>query len=256
MDDRKLAHLEDSLQQAGRILAYPATPDLAAAPRGAQPAARRPRPALRLTWAAAAVLALAASLLAVPDVRARVLEFLQVGGVHINLPAEGASKFFSTKRLAKALEQYGEIVPLADLQGIVSLAQARRQAGFEIGLPNYPAGLGEPDRVYLQGDEGERYAILVWLDPDDADRVDMALYILGPGVQLSKTQPDAVERLWVHDSLGALVLGNHFLETHAGTSAGVLVQAPALIWQLGELTYRLEANRPVPELLRIAESID
>ncbi|QYK50173.1 MAG: hypothetical protein KF701_07190 [Anaerolineales bacterium] len=255
MDDRSLAHLEDSLQQAGRMLAYPAMPDLAAAALRPQTAPRRPRPALRLAWAAAAVLALAASLLAVPDVRARVLEFLQVGGVHINLPAEGVSKFISTKRLAKALEQYGEIVPLADLQGIVSLAQARREAGFEIALPNYPTGLGEPDRVYLQGDDGERYAILVWMAPDDA-KVDMAVYILGPGVQLSKTQPDAVERLWVHDSLGALVVGNHFLQTHAGTSAGVLVQAPALIWQLGELTYRLEANRPVPELLRIAESID
>lgn len=259
MDDRRLAHLEVSLQQAGRGLQYPATPDIAAhiAPQPAPRAAlRRTHPLPRLAWAAAAVLALAASLLAVPDVRARVLAALQVGGVHISLPAEGFSKLSTTKPLAKALGQYGEIVPLADLSGALSLAQARQQAGFEITLPRYPAGLGEPDRVYLQGEADSRYVILVWLDEKDADKVEMALYILGPRVRLHKDEPEVVERLWVHGSLGALVIGDHFLSTDSETYKGVLVQAPALIWQLGELTYRIEANLPVRELVRIAESID
>jgi len=255
MDDRRLAHLEVSLQQAGRGLQYPATPDIAAQ-ISPLPAPLRTRPLPRLAWAAAAMLALAASLLAVPDVRARVLAALQVGGVHISLPADGVSKLSTTKPLAKALGQYGEIVPLADLSGALTLAQVRQQAGFEIALPRYPAGLGEPDRVYLQGEADSRYVILVWLDDDNADKVETALYILGPGVRLHKDEPEVVERLWVHGSLGALVIGDHFLSADGETFRGVLVQAPALIWQLGELTYRIEANLPVRELVRIAESID
>ncbi len=251
MDDRSLAHLEVSLQQAGLHLQYPATPDIAL-----RPALPQPRPAPRLAWAAAVVLALAASLLAVPDVRARVLAALQVGGVHISLPVGGVSKLSTTKPLAKALGQYGEIVPLADLSGALSLAQARQQAGFEITIPSYPADLGEPDRVYLQGEADARYVILVWLEDENADKVEMALYILGPGVRLHKDEPEVVRRLWVHGSLGALVIGDHFLSTGGETYRGVLVQAPALIWQLGELTYRIEANLPLRELVRIAESID
>ena len=251
MDDRRLAHLEVSLQQAGRLLQYPVTPDIAT-----HTAPRRTRPAPRLAWATAALLALAASLLAVPDVRARVLAALQVGGVQISLPAEGVSKLSTAKPLAKALGQYGEIIPVADLSGALSLAQARQQAGFEIALPRYPAGLGEPDRVYLQGEADAHYVILVWLDDEDAAKVEMALYILGPGVRLYKDEPEVVERLWIHDSLGALVIGDHFLSTHSDTYRGLLVQAPALIWQLGDLTYRIEANLPVREIIRIAESID
>src|SRR3990172_5034110 len=66
---------------------YPATPNLAPAVRRALgPAASRPAPRRGLAWAGlAAAGMLIAALLAVPGVRAGLLEFLQIGAVRIQL---------------------------------------------------------------------------------------------------------------------------------------------------------------------------
>lgn len=244
MNERSIEQLEQALLQAGRQLPYPITPDLAA------PAAGRPRPALRMGWALGVLLAVTASLLAVPDVRARVLEFLQVGSVQIALPPEGVSPV--------AWEpwptgKYGQIVPLSELDGETTLERAQVAMGFKFSLPAYPPSLGKPDRVYLQYVEQDPYAILLWMDERTTPQ--LAFYILGPGAFLGKTEPQTVQTLQVNGQPAALVIGNHLLQFGDDLGIGILVQAPALIWQVGVLTYRLEGNLPLEELLRVAESI-
>lgn len=254
MDEQALSHLSRRLELAAGALAYPPTPNLAA---GA--ALRKPRPAPRLSWAlAAAALALAASLLTVPSVRARVADFLRVGGIEIRLPGDSAPKHLSNKVggfVPYSGRQYGSVVLLSDLSGEMSLAEARRQVNFEISLPAYPPTLGAPDRVYVQGVEDAQYVILAWLKADDPSETDMALYILGPGARLGKGEPEAVSIFSVNGNPAALVIGNHFLMVRGEPNSGVLVQAPALIWESGGLTYRIEANWPIQQMLLTAESI-
>jgi hypothetical protein len=248
MQESTIDKLELQLQAAARKLRYPATPDFSS--RSVKLRAARPR----LAWALVALLVAIASLLAVPEVRARLAEFLQVGGVRIALATDYATAPAYTEPMPG---YYGSIVPLADLAGETTLEEARATVSFEIPLPTYPDGLGEPDRVYLQRAEifngVQHFAILVWLD--EQSRVEMAFYVLGHGVQLSKGYPDVVEFVEVNGEPAALVRGSHFLRMDRTNLSGVLVLAPALIWEDGAITYRIEANYALEEMLRIAESV-
>src|SRR5262249_46761510 len=78
--------LEKRLLAMNETFPYPPTPDIATAVRGrlnrgAQPA--RALPTRRLLWVALIVLLILGGLLAVPQVRAAILEWLQIGGVRI-----------------------------------------------------------------------------------------------------------------------------------------------------------------------------
>jgi hypothetical protein len=248
MEQTAFDQLELRLQSAGRSLRYPATPDIAGR------FMKRPAARLWLAWALAALLVAIASLLAVPSVRAQLAEFFQIGGLRIAVPTDYSPAPAYTEPNPG---YYGSIAPLADLSGETSLEEARGTASFEIPLPKYPEGLGGPDKVYVQlvdTLEGrEHFVILVWLD--EQARVEMAFYVLGPGVQLSKGYPEVIEFVDVNGEPGALVRGSHFLRMDHTNLSGVLVKAPALIWEAGELTYRIEANYALEEMLRIAESI-
>jgi hypothetical protein len=248
MEQTAFDQLELRLQSAGRSLRYPATPDIAGR------AMKRPAAQPRLAWALAALLVGIASLLAVPSVRARLAEFLQIGGVRIAIPTEYSPAPAYTEPNPG---YYGSIAPLADLSGETTLDEAQAMVSFDIPLPKYPAGLGEPDKVYVQRAEimggMEHFVILVYLD--EQARVEMAVYVLGPGVHLSKGYPDVIEFVEVNGEPAALVRGSHFLRMDRTNLSGVLVKAPALIWEDGAITYRIEANYALEEMLRIAESV-
>lgn len=246
--EQAFENLEQRLQQAGHSLRYPPTPQIAGTRVTVQP---RWRPAF--TLALAALLMAAAALLAVPDVRARLAEFLQVGGVRIAIPTEYA---LAPAHTEPSPGYYGEVVPLIAFTGDTTLDVARATANFDIPLPTYPESLGEPDKVYIQrmNVNGSHYmVILAWLDEDQD--VEMALYILGEGIQLTKGPPEVIELVEVNGQPAALVHGNHYLRMGNRERYGVLVKAPALIWDGGNVTYRLEANYAVDEMVRIAESI-
>jgi hypothetical protein len=206
----------------------------------------------------AAVLVALASLLLAPQVRAALAEFLQIGGVRITLPQpdpQGKMRddIYPSHFKQRPPGEFGTQGPLSALVGETTILEARQQAGFEITLPMYPAGLGEPDRVFLQNIERREFVILVW--EDGKGDVDLALYILGPNVRLTKGEPETVEVVEVNGQPAVWVTGNHILFFSDGCCEGILVQAPALVWQVGELTYRLESHLPLDEVVRIAESI-
>src|SRR3990172_9350635 len=172
---------EARLRATAGVLPYPSTPDVAGAVRrrlaadSARPAqrpfvTRRPR----LAWAMAVVVLLVAGLLAVPEVRAGLLQFLRIGAVRIFLvpPTPTPSE---AEVIVSALPGTGTLAPTAtlhptpplvssllDLAGETTLEDARTRFGFPIALPAYPAGLGPPDRVFLQNFGGPM-VVLVWL---------------------------------------------------------------------------------------------
>jgi hypothetical protein len=112
---------------------WPETPDIAGAvtPRLAAPPPRRwvlSRPAWQVAIAAVALVIAVA--MAIPPARAAVLEFLGLRSVKIERREPQPSRF-------------GQRVALGDP---VSLATARRRAGFPVGVP---AELGPPDAVFF-----------------------------------------------------------------------------------------------------------
>jgi hypothetical protein len=212
------------------------------------------------TWAAAAALILA-MLLAVPPVRASVLEFLRIGAVRIFL-AESTPTSFPT---APTVGTPGPIAstPLAsalDLAGETTLAQARQQTAFAIRLPSYPQDLGQPDRVFVQ-DLGGTAVVLVWMDANNRGQVRLSLHELGPGIDVQKKQPPAIERITVRGQPAVWTAGPYMLEIYSGKpgeheeAARRLVTGHVLVWAEGEITYRLETDLPLDEAVRVAESL-
>lgn len=245
---RELKILENRLQDEGRSFTYPNTPDLASAFLRA-PGAARPR-WQRLAIGIAIVLTALASLLVAPEVRARLLEFLQIGAVRIEPHA-------TEETLQNKNRLYGPLISISSLGGETTLEEARAIVDFSIPLPTYPADLGAPDHVYLQHIERERYfVILTWLEEQDDSEVRLALYVIGPGVSITKGPVEQIQVVEVNGQPAAYVRGPHFLQLDAREDYGVLVQAPALIWESEGVTYRFEANLSVEELVHIAESLN
>lgn len=249
MDEKRSNQLAVQLNTAGKGMRYPSTPDLAAGFLR-QPAAR---PQRRLSLALAAALVALVSLLAVPEVRARIAEFLQIGGVRITVPQEQPTRGATETTAPFEVGEHGLVVPINLLDGETTLAAAREEVNFPISLPTYAAQLGEPDRVFVQDIDRREFVIIVW--ENEAGDAELALYILGPGVQLTKSEPETLEFVAVNGEVAALVTGNHFLFFGSGCCEGILVQAPALVWQTGNLTYRIESGLPIEEMIRVAESI-
>jgi hypothetical protein len=219
----------------------------------------------RLGWARAALIALLAlaGLMAVPQVRAQVVRFLQIGGIHIRFAEPTATPTAAPTGTATARPNPTTALtatPLdsvLELPGETTLAAAQSQAHFAIGLPTYPTDLGDPDRVYhlTMGDPSRgSVVVLVWLD--DSGGMRLALYEFGPGTEAWKAGLEGSVETTV-DSLFALWTDQpHTLEFV--TSTGVerrLVTETVLIWFDDPLSYRLEGAPTLEEAIRIAESL-
>jgi hypothetical protein len=267
------ARWQTNLLAVARALPYPPTPDVRAtviARLGAPAGARRPVPArpVRLAWVLAATLVVVAllALLAVPSVRAVVLDFLQIGAVRIFVsptiePTLNRTPVATgTPAAVTATPSPTPLLSVLDLAGQTTLDDARRRADFTIRLPAYPPDLGQPDVVFVQDVEG-RVVILVWLEPSDRSTVRLSLEFINSSVVFDKTISVAkgspnMEFAQVAGQTAIWTTGPYILETRAGAyQQQRLIQGHVLIWTDGVLTYRLETNLTMDEAVRIAESL-
>lgn len=264
--------LERVLAEVGRRLEEPPAVDMAAAVGAhlrAEPATGRrnvlvfrPRPAFGLTgWRAAAV-ALAAvialiagTLVFSPAARRAVAGWLGLRGVRIEVtrPVPG------TPSLSPG--------PAPDLGPRVSLAEAERQVGFEILLPDHP-GLGPPDEVHVDPLFISEQAFLVYRPRPGIPEAEAT----GVGLLISEFRgradadfykkisegPASVQFVRVNGGDGFWIEGLH--EVSYLDPNGVLVQDTTriadnvLLWEQGNLTLRLESALSLDEALRIARS--
>ena len=100
--------------------------------------------------------------------------------------------------------------------------------------------------------------LLVWEDPLAADQIILSMLVLGPGASAGKGAPNFVLETEVSGARAIWLEGDHFLilETGEGVQPVVLmVKANVLIWDDQELTFRLEGDFKLEEMIRIAESI-
>jgi hypothetical protein len=275
MNQPPIFDIETSLQEASANLTYPPTPDIAGQVRSrlaGQPSPHGTR-LRRLAWGAALTVFLLAGLLAVPGVRAQVLEFLQIGVVRIFLvaptPTPTSLPLTATSSSANLLPglptpsptplstSSPTATPSFDLAGEISLEQAARQAGFPILLPAYPPDLGLPDRVFLQDLEGN-VLVLVWFDPADPGKVRFSMQQFSDqdNISVTKMQPVTVLETTVAGNPAAWTEGPYLLRFQDGDiDITRLIEGHVLIWEQGGITYRLETDLSPEEAVRIAESL-
>ncbi|MBI1879869.1 MAG: hypothetical protein HYR94_16885 [Chloroflexi bacterium] len=258
---------EAKLRDVARRFPYPATPDLAGAVKAQLAEESKLRSGLqpgsmsrRLVWAALIVLLILGGLLAVPQVRAALVEYLQIGAVRIFLvePTLTPTPPPPGTPTVTPPPSPTPIASLLDLAGATTLAEAQARVDFPIPLPTYPADLGPPDWVFVQ-DMGGPIVILVWAKPDQPDQVRLSLHLVGPGAFVGKGPPVTLQETTVNGQQAYWTEGPYLLQIRRGNQViediRRLIEGHVLIWTEGDITYRLETELPLEEAVKIAESL-
>ena len=272
MSDRELEH---ALRDLGDHLDQPATPPLAeqVAARLREAPERRPVPSRRRLpgrwrWQRLAIAGLAAALLAAavlvlsPGTREAVADLLGLRGIRIQI---GEPRPTST---TPPSTEAGGLGASLGLGRRTTLDEARRSAKFPVRVPT-AAGFDRPDAVYVDPDQ-----------PADG-RVDF-VYRARPGLPASPyteaglliTQFRAtvdlayikklsgvseVEFLRVNGGNALWFSQPHelvFIDRHGSyQQERARLAGSTLIWEQGDVTYRLEGQVSRDEAVRIAESM-
>lgn len=241
---------EERVRQTARDFPYPPTPDIVASvSRKLVPRKRR----LILRPLLAALLLIALVMVAVPGVRAAIIEWLRVGVVTIFVgqtpTPTPAPHYFSTE-----VPFYAS--PL-DLPGETTLEGAREAFSYPIQLPQYPADLGAPDRVFASPAD-KPIVTLVWFRPGGTQEIRFVLEVLtDPSVGTKYDETAGGESVQVDGRVGYWVTDAHTVFYYTSGRQWVRqVNANVLVWTHGIVTYRLETDLPLREVLQMAESIN
>src|SRR5262245_33987278 len=229
-----MAELETALRALGRDVAFPPTPDVASAIRGRLEPRRLWRRPVAIAIAVLIVAAIAA-VLAVPQSRSAILDWLGLRNVSVvrveKLPAVPAQG-----RLA--------------LGHRLTLDEAKRRAPWLL-LPDR-----DPDSVWLNESLPGGKVSLLWGTPSNVRL--LLTEFTGRGYVEQVIDGDTqVERVKI-GSAGAWFQGPHvvmfrdrdgaFRESHARLAANTLV------WQMGNVTLRLEGRLSKDEALRLGRT--
>jgi hypothetical protein len=205
----------------------------------------------------------------IPPARAAILEFIQIGVVRIFRaePTNAVPIFAPTAQFPMtALPITATSVPstpsssliplLQNIAGETTLAEAQKKVKYPILLPTYPPDLGQPDHVFVQ-DTGGAMTVLVWLDPNQPDRVLMSLHFIPPDSwAIKKMEPTQIQETTVHGQRAIWATGPYPLRlTNGDIDMRRLVEGHVLIWAEGDVTYRLETEVGLDEAVKIAESL-
>jgi len=250
--------LEERLQKIAAGFPYPRTPDIAGralaalnAPAAGGPAPRAQRRRTAALRLALAVTILLLALLAVPGVRAALLEILQFGPVRLFLVAPTPEP-----TSAEPLPTPTLLPSLLELEGHTSLEEAQARLDFPIHVPALPQDLGLPDYVFLQDMDGP-VLFLAWSDPEKPNRLALVLQQLAPGsIAVEKYMPEQVEYVTVNGKTALWTSGPYLVRLRNGDyQLQRMATGHVLIWRQDEYTYRLESDLPLETAIQIAESI-
>ncbi|MGI9111862.1 MAG: hypothetical protein ACR2GT_06665, partial [Gaiellaceae bacterium] len=223
-----MSELELRLVALGDEIDFPPTPALSVAVERAVALAPARRRRLRpLALALAIVLVAALGLLALsPGARSAFLELFHLRGATVS-------------RVEELPEV--ELVERAELLGVpVTLAAARRQAGFEL------ADLGEPDEVYLRGDG------LVTFVYGSIERPRLLLSqvrgrVWDGFVKKVGARGTSIEEVEIEGERGLFVSGEPHFVMYLDSAFRIqeeraYLAGTTLLWNRGEVLLRLEAD--------------
>jgi len=258
---------ERLVQTLARQMDYPPTPDLVPRVDWKRYSRRVPTwlPQRRVAWAGLILILILTLALAVPPVRAQIVQWIRVGAVIIfprgaeptptptPVPTTGTpSSVTPTPRPTPT-----NLPSLLNLSGETTLLEAYQRDILPIRIPEYPADLGEPDIVYIQEFWDTSGVILIWLEPEDPERVRLALFELTSNhLVFEKVRPRILEETRVGDTHAFWTEGPYILRFRNGNiDYQRIVEGRALIWTEKGLTYRLETDLDLNEAVKIAESL-
>lgn len=232
---------------------YPVTPDVVGGVRERLAERARPRlysPRLRRAVAlAAALLVVLAGLMVVPQVRAAILEWFQIGAIRI----------FIVEPTLTPLEPLPTPTPIATpkLSGLglqMPWAEAQEAVPFPVRLPSQ---LGSPDAVYLRQAYEPVVVSLVWFDAAAPEQIHAMLWQINAAHFATKwVYMDQMQELTVNEQPAFGLTGPHSLQLLEETANPPrLVTNTVLIWQANDITYRLEGDFTLEEAVQIAESL-
>jgi hypothetical protein len=233
-----MSELELALDRLGRELDYPGTPDLTGAVRRRLTESRRPAAWRRpLVIALAALLVVVGALMAVPQSRSAILDWLGIGAATVRFVDELPKTDKTREELA--------------LGERMSLEQARELSDYTIRVPTL-GGLDDPD-VY-RGHVGQ---VSFLYGSEDEPRL-LITHFLGTGTfeKLLSTETD-VEVVTEDDAQGAWLEGQEhilFFPT-AGAEAPRLVGNTLLLQRDDGVTVRIEGDITKRQALRIYHSM-
>jgi hypothetical protein len=252
------------VQTLAAQLTYPPTPAIVdrVSVRLRRPAVFNPVPRRLALAGLVLVLAFLASL-AVPQVRATLVDFIQLGAVRIYLIAPTVTPTATPPPTGTPIPTPAPtptLLPsLLQLTGKTTLAEARTRTGYTIPLPTYPADLGQPDYVFVQTFD-QPMVILVWVDPAKPTQVRLSFHIIAPNsYAIGKIEPTIIENTHVNGLPAIWAVGPYVLQT-IGNDYDVRrlidTDSHVLIWPGPErFTYRLETDQSLDEAVKIAESL-
>jgi hypothetical protein len=234
-----MSELELALTNLGRELDYPATPDLVEPVRRRLAQERRPfawrRP---LVIALAALLVVVAAVMAVPQARSQILDWLGIGSVTIRYVDD----------LPKA-EKMTEDLGLGERMG---LSDVRQQVAFRVRVPRIE-GLQDPD-VYFRPAASQ---VSLLYGSQEEPRLLISQILATGALQKLLNSGTDVERVSVDGALGVwLEGGEHVLYYPGGGEERQRLVGNTLILQrLDNVTVRIEADISKEEALRIFRSM-
>ena len=239
---------EKRIEEWAATFDFPPTPDVAGQirPLLTAPVKKARPPQRRLAWALALLL-LAASLLAVPAVRAALVQILRAGGITIFVGEEAAVDEMP-QLLNEQLPAFTEPITLEEAAG--------RYPNLQL-----PTELPLPDDVLLHEEPvWDTAVIFLWRDEADPQQIALSLYQINVA-QYAYKGSEMLEMTEVNGNQAFWLIGPHYfrLQDSALQSGAVeewlFVEGNVLIWWEGSVTYRLEGAKSLEDALRIAESL-
>jgi hypothetical protein len=265
MNELQQELFEKQLLSISKGLDYPPTPDIAGSVMTRLRGATRPRfISRRFVWSLTVILILFSSLMLIPPARAAIIEFIQIGVVRI-FRAEPTSLVPPNQEIpstvvpvtATPVPTSQPLIPiLENLAGEMTLEEAQKAVNYPILLPSYPPDLDKPDRIFVQDADG-KMTVLVWLDPQHPDQVLMSLHFLPAGSwAIKKIEPTHIQETTVNSQRAIWAIGPYPLRLSNGDLDLVrLIDGHVLIWEEGNITYRLETDLSLEEAVKVAESL-
>lgn len=247
--------LERQLRELAPAIEWPAAPNLAPAVRRrieAEPARRFARPGRRTLVVAVAVLVVAVgAVLAVPSARTAVLEWLGLRGVTVQ----------RVETLPTVTETVPEQFDELGVGELVTADEAADLAGFPLpdaaGTP-----LGPPDEIRYTPDVGNGQVAYLWRDEDGTIATLLTVFRAGIDEAYIEKMVDAsgdFRRVEVDGQSGIWVEGIHFfmyvLPSGEGLNESARLSRNALLWENGDLLYRLEGDLTLEQARAIATDV-
>lgn len=264
MDERHdFEQLESALVRTGKVIAYPATPALAARVQAQLVSPRQTAWLPRRAFIAIVALVIALALLvAIPETREALAQILGLRTIRIIPVTPTATPLPGTFQPVTATprSQVLSATPIPRIQCCeTTLADAQAKSRFKVLLPPDQS----PSRVYFQSlpsfGSGAQQVILIFGDPNvpqftlyQATNI-LYMKIAQGGTVISESQVKGQRALWLTGALHVLIVQDSSGSIEFEPERNVNLNT--LGWEIGTVTFRVETPLSKEQAIRFAESL-